>query len=69
MNQNYRVNAKLRRRGEAALESNRAEFKSEDYDSDEDFCLAVASELMNMVIADRDYLNSLEGKEDEQLTA
>lgn len=56
----YRVNAKLRRRGQAALDTNRVEFKSEDYDSDEEFCLAIASELMEMLRADKEYLSSLE---------
>lgn len=56
----YRVNAKLRRRGQAALDTNRVEFKSEDYDSEEEFCLAIASELMEMLRADKEYLSSLE---------
>lgn len=58
--QEYRVNLKLRRRSQAALDQNRIEIKSENYDSDEDYCLAVASELMEMLTADREYLNSLE---------
>lgn len=63
--QQYRINAKIRRRGEAALNSNRVEFKSEDYDDDEEFCLAIAAELLEMLRADREYLSSLEGDEDE----
>ena len=63
--QEYRINAKIRRRGETALNSNRVEFKSEDYDDDEEFCLAIATELLEMLRADREYLSSLEGNEDE----
>lgn len=59
MNQLYRCNFRLRRRGQAALDSNRVELKSEDYDSDEEFCLAVASELLELLQTDREYL---EGK-------
>lgn len=61
MEQQYRVNMKLRRRGDAALDSHRVEFKSEDYDSDEDFCMAVASELLEMITEDRDFLSESEG--------
>jgi hypothetical protein len=61
----YRLNAKLRRRGQAALESNRIEFSSEDYDDDEQFCQAIASELLELIKADREYLNDQEGESDE----
>lgn len=61
--QTYRINAKLRRRGQAALDHNRAEFTSEEYDDDEQLCQAVASELLEMIKADREYLNDLEGDE------
>lgn len=54
--QQYRINFKLRRRGQAALDQNRSELKSEDFDSDEELCLAVASELMEIIKADREYL-------------
>jgi hypothetical protein len=64
-NQTYRINAKLRRRGEAALDQNRTELKSEDFDNDHEFCQAVASDLYEILQADRDYLNSLEGDENE----
>ena len=63
--QTYRVNFKLRRRGQPALDQNRSELKTEDYDSDEEFCFAVASELMDILTSDRDYLNQLE--EDDEL--
>lgn len=53
----YRVNVKLRRRGDAALESNRVEFSSEQYDDDEQLCQAVASELLEIIKSDREYLN------------
>jgi hypothetical protein len=56
----YRINAKLRRRGQAALETNRIEIKSEDYDTDEEYCLALASELLELITADREYLSSIE---------
>jgi hypothetical protein len=60
MDQEYRFNIKLRRRGQPALDSHRVEFKSEDYDSDEDYCLAIASELLEMLTEDREYLGDLE---------
>lgn len=59
--QQYRVNFKLRRQGQPALDFNKAELKSEAFDSDEDFCLAIASELLELLQTDREYLNSLEG--------
>ena len=62
--QTYRCNFKLRRRGQAALDQNHCELKTEDFDSDADFCMAVASELMELLTADRDYLESLEGSDD-----
>lgn len=68
MAQIYRINAKIRRHHEAALDSNRVEFKSEDYDDDESLCMAIASELLEMLQADREYLESLEGEEDEHST-
>jgi hypothetical protein len=61
----YRVNFKLRRRSQAALDHNRAELKSEDYDDDEQFCQAVASELLEMMTADREYLADQEGENDD----
>ena len=64
MSQNYRVNFKLRRQGQAALDHNRSELKSEDFDDDEQWCQAVASELLEMTKADREYLEGLE-EEDE----
>jgi hypothetical protein len=63
MEQTYRVNVKVRRRGEAALDDNRIEFKSEDFTDDEDLCWAVASELLELLKQDREYL---EGKSDER---
>jgi len=65
MSQQYRVNFKLRRRGQAALDQNRAELKSEDYDDDEEFSLAVAAELLEMLRADREYLENMEGENDD----
>lgn len=56
----YRLNLKLRRRGDAALENHHAEFKSEDYDDDESLCVAIASEVMEMITADREYLSESE---------
>ena len=61
MEQQYRINVKLRRRGDAALDNNRAELKSESYDSDEDFCKALYDEVLEMLKADRDFLNESEG--------
>lgn len=60
----YRINAKLRRRGQPALDKNRVELKSENYDDDLEFCQAVAMELYETITADRDYLDSLEGEDD-----
>jgi len=57
MGQEYRVNFKLRRKGQAALDAHRCELKSEDFDSDEEYCMAIASELLEMLQADRDYLS------------
>lgn len=54
--QEYRVNFKLRRRGQTALEGHVSELKSEDFDDDEEFCMAVATELLEMLKADREYL-------------
>jgi hypothetical protein len=65
MEQQYRFNFKLRRRAQPALDQNKIELKSEDFDSDEEFCLALASEAMEMITADRDYLEGLEGGQDE----
>lgn len=66
MRQEYRFNFKLRRRGQAALDHNHCELNSEDYDSDEDYCMALASEALEMLRADREYLEQLEieGNED-----
>lgn len=64
MRQLYRVNFKLRRKSEAALDHNRSELKSEDYDSDEEYCLAVASELLEMIKADREYIAERGGDDD-----
>ena len=57
MNQEYRVNLKLRRRGQAALETHHVEFQSEEYDDDEQMSQAIASEVLEMIKADRDYLS------------
>lgn len=65
MSQKYRVNVKVRRRGEAALDHNRIEFKSEDYDDDEELCQAIAAELIEMIREDREYLENSEDEEDE----
>ena len=54
--QEYRINVSLRRRGQAALDSHFVEFKSEDFDDDESYCAAIASEVMDMLSADRWYL-------------
>ncbi len=62
MKQQYRINAKLRRRGEAALEDNRIEFKSEEFNDDEEYCAAIANELYELIKADREYLDSMEGE-------
>lgn len=56
----YRINFKLRRRGNPAIDHHRSEIKSEDYDDDAEFCLAVASELLEMLKEDRDYLETQE---------
>ena len=63
MNQEYRINFKLRRRGQPAFDANKCELKSEDFDNDEDYCLAVATVLKEMLSEDREYLESLEGEE------
>lgn len=60
--QKYRCNFKLRRKGQAALDQHHCELKSEDFDSDEEFCLAVASELLETLKEDRDYLAEQEGE-------
>lgn len=60
----YRINAKVRRRGEAALEGNRTELKSEDFDDDEELCMAVASELLEIIKSDREYQEQ-NGEQDE----
>jgi hypothetical protein len=65
MEQQYRFNFKLRRRGDAALDNHFLELKSEDYDNDEEFCTALASEAMDMLTQDRDYLEQQEGASDE----
>lgn len=60
----YRCNFKLRRKGQAALDQNRCELKTEDYDDDEQFCQAVASELLEIIKADREYLEGTDYDED-----
>ena len=65
MEQQYRCNFKLRRRGQAALDQNRSELKSEDYDDDEEFCRAVAQELYEILKADREFLDQQEGDKNE----
>jgi hypothetical protein len=62
--QTYRVNVKLRRHHQTALDNHRAEFKTEEFDDDESLCMAIASELLEMLRDDRDYLNDQEGDED-----
>lgn len=62
---NYRANVKLRRRGQAALDNHVIEFKTEEFKDDEEFCMAIASELMNMLQDDREYLEDQEGNTDE----
>ena len=64
MNQSYRFNFKLRRKGQPALSQNRLELRSEDYDSDEEFCAALASEALEMIKQDREYLTEM-GNDDE----
>jgi hypothetical protein len=61
----YRLNMKLRRRGSAAMDQNRYELKSEDYDSDEEFCFAVASELMGLITSDRDAIDEQDADDEE----
>lgn len=61
----YRINVKLRRRGQPAFDNNRAEFLSEEFDTDEDMCLAVASEMLEQLKDDREYLLSIEGEDEE----
>lgn len=65
-NQQYRFNFKLRRRGQAALDHNRCELRSEDYDDDRAYCKALADEAYEMLQADREYLaQKSEGMSDE----
>jgi len=64
MAQIYRINFKLRRMGQAALDHNRSELKSEDYDDDEEYCKALMDEAYEMLQADREYLREKEGEED-----
>lgn len=66
MGQQYRFNLKLRRRGQPALDSNRVEFKSEDYDDDMQFCMAIASEAYEILQDDRDYLANQEGDDSDE---
>lgn len=61
----YRVNFKLRRQTQAALDQHIAELKSEDFDNDEEYCMAVASELLSMIRDDRDFLFEQDSDEDE----
>jgi hypothetical protein len=56
MNQEYRLNIKLRRRGQPALDTNRVEFQSEEYDDDIEMANALAAEFLMMIQADRAYL-------------
>jgi hypothetical protein len=61
-NQEYRINAALRRRNETSEPDNRIELCSEKYDTDEEFCLAIATELLELIKQDREFL---EGRDDE----
>lgn len=56
----YRANFWLRRRGEPALDHNHIELKTEDYSSDEEFCLALAAEALEMLREDREYIEGVE---------
>lgn len=58
----YRVNFKLRRRGQAALDQHHYELKSEDFVSKEEFCLQVAADLLENMNEDIEYLDSKEGE-------
>lgn len=62
--QEYRLNLMLRRRGDAALDQNHAEFRSEDYDNDEEFWLAVASHGLELMKEDREFLLDQGGDDD-----
>lgn len=63
-NQQYRINASLRRRNEPASPDNRIEICSEHYDNDEEFCLAIATELLDLIKSDREYM---EGKDEANI--
>lgn len=66
MSYEYRINAKLRRRGQSAFPSNIIEFCSEQYDDDESMCAALASEMLEQIKADREYQQQRDdGLEDE----
>jgi len=58
-NQEYRIHVRVRRRAEAPFES--IELQSEDYDNDEDYCLAIASKVMDALREDREFLEASEG--------
>lgn len=60
MEQTYRFNFQLRRKGQATLDQNHLELKSEDYDSIEEFCQALASEALEMLKEDIEYLEGVE---------
>jgi hypothetical protein len=64
----YRFNFKLRRRGQPALDQNRIELKSENYDSDEEYCLALAAEALELIQQDREYLEESEGNDESNYT-
>lgn len=62
----YRINIQIRRIGEAPLAQDKTEYKSEEFDSDEELCSAISTEVLQQLEQDRDYLDSVEGTDESE---
>lgn len=64
MNYRFHTGKALRRQQESFGDFDTPQLNSEEFDSLQEFALAIASEVVNLIEADREYLESLEGGED-----
>lgn len=60
----YRVNIQIRRMGQAPLDQDKTEYRSEEFFSDEELSETIAADVLRALGDDREYLDSVEGTED-----
>jgi len=58
MKEQYAVSVKISRKGQRPFDQ--LTFRTDDYEDDEQFCQAVASQLMETIREDREYLETVE---------